>query len=457
MPSPVHGCPQATNGPQDARLPSLSILLVEEPHHRSQRCVRVCVCLHDLHDARREPATLPPPSPLVQPLPKPLPHAHAPPDVADAEIINQLSTPLRKETLLHMYRPIISNNPLFSIIDDLAFRDGLLRALRPMLVSTQEVLMRQGSRGEEAFFLAHGAVSVYFDPVADRAQDKNKEEAARRARLALAASAESMSRLINAPAKPTPLNASRVDSISAESASAEGIELEEMSESPKTSADVARPRISKMFRSGTIYKPDLSDSEDGTQASDFGPVINEVRGGRLDSIVGEVCLFTASKMAARSTHSKAADRTVLPPRTATVVAKTNCECYAIAAQVFIDLCKRHPQAKAVFSALAESRRRKTDTILGTMDATNRILSLRGQFGDAEREAQAATMFQTKMRGIMARKHAAAKAESGPLSIPGRLKTLEGGQKRLEEKLDSVLQLLSARHGDSKGQLSAPWP
>ena len=134
----------------------------------------------------------------------------------------------------------------------------------------------------------------------------------------------------------------------------------------------------------------------------------------------------------------------MPRRTATVVARSSCECYAIAGHAFLELLKGYPQAKKVFSSLAEERRRKTDAIQSTLDASKRMLSLRGQFGSEASEAAAAKLFQAKMRGILVRKSAAAQAKAGPAGMPERLAALESGQKRLEDKLDSVLQVLSAR-------------
>jgi hypothetical protein len=46
-------------------------------------------------------------------------------DVAESEILRQLSTPLRRETLRHMFRVLIADNPLFRIIDSQAFRDNV--------------------------------------------------------------------------------------------------------------------------------------------------------------------------------------------------------------------------------------------------------------------------------------------------------------------------------------------
>ena len=85
-------------------------------------------------------------------------------DVAEAEILAQLSTPLRAETLRHMHRAMIQENPIFSIVEDPTFRDALIRSLRPLLISPTEVLIDQGTVGEELYILSQGTLSIYFDP-----------------------------------------------------------------------------------------------------------------------------------------------------------------------------------------------------------------------------------------------------------------------------------------------------
>ena len=55
--------------------------------------------------------------------------------VGESEIIGGLSTPLRAEALRHMHRALIAENPIFRLVDDPTFRDGLIRCLRPSLVS----------------------------------------------------------------------------------------------------------------------------------------------------------------------------------------------------------------------------------------------------------------------------------------------------------------------------------
>ena len=83
--------------------------------------------------------------------------------VAEAEILHQLSTPLRAEALRHMHRTLLQENPIFSMVDDPTFRDKLMRSLRPLFISMTEKLIAQGTMGDELFILARGALAVYVD------------------------------------------------------------------------------------------------------------------------------------------------------------------------------------------------------------------------------------------------------------------------------------------------------
>ena len=85
-------------------------------------------------------------------------------DVGESEIISQLSTPLRADTLRHMHRALIAENPIFRLVDDPTFRDSLIRNLQPSLVSPGDALMEQGTVGDEVFLLAQGTLEALYDP-----------------------------------------------------------------------------------------------------------------------------------------------------------------------------------------------------------------------------------------------------------------------------------------------------
>ena len=53
---------------------------------------------------------------------------------------------------------------MFNIMKEPAFRDHLLRSLRPLLVSPRETLMRQGEYGDEMYLITQGALTVDYTP-----------------------------------------------------------------------------------------------------------------------------------------------------------------------------------------------------------------------------------------------------------------------------------------------------
>ena len=222
---------------------------------------------------------------------------------SEAEILKQLSTPLRKETLHHMYRSLVSSNPLFSLVDDPAYRDVMLRAVRPMLIAPEEVLMTQATLGEEAFLLAHGQLEIRYNPSMSAPGRKHATQST-----------------------PTPArHAARRGSLA-------GFDVDDDEEDDDLDVAFAAP---------------TSHTQEEMPVS--GEVIGEVRGGQMDSFVGEVALFeeTGSKRHLRS---------------ATVIAKSHCELYAVSAHVFGEICKKYPQARRVMLTLARQRVERTDSL-----------------------------------------------------------------------------------------------
>ena len=194
----------------------------------------------------------------------------------------------------------------------------------------------------------------------------------------------------------------------------------------------------------------------------------------MDSFVGEVALFeeTGSKRHLRS---------------ATVIAKSHCELYAVSAHVFGEICKKYPQARRVMLTLARQRVERTDSLRKeylrktqgwrvALDVMRLAApSTSSSIGQASASADAGIALTDLSVSAPSPSAAPARAPSpsaAPASAPSpsqltgkvvvgtspnaddnpvlmrRMQALESGQARLEAKLDKIVNMLQAGEGPS---------
>ena len=218
-------------------------------------------------------------------------------DVGESEIISQLSTPLRADTLRHMHRALIAENPIFRLVDDPTFRDSLIRNLQPSLVSPGDALMEQGTVGDEVFLLAQGTLEALYDP-------------------------DHVAGTI------APNGTSQDD----HSASAGG---------SGTTPDRKTSRCSLKQAAHAPAEAKASAPSSSKKTLGSAVLLGVVSAGHEHSIVGEIALLPelfTSKL-----------------RTATVQAQSHCELYSIRADAFRELCNDYPAAKEKLVALGKQR------------------------------------------------------------------------------------------------------
>lgn len=85
-------------------------------------------------------------------------------EISEDEILEQLSVPLRHETLKIMYATLDHEVPMFTITDDDNFRNALLRIMSPVLLDEGEMLMTQGTVGDYLYLVTHGLLEVTYTP-----------------------------------------------------------------------------------------------------------------------------------------------------------------------------------------------------------------------------------------------------------------------------------------------------
>ena len=295
-------------------------------------------------------------------------------DVAEAEILSQLSTPLRAETLRHMHRAMIQENPIFNMVEDPTFRDALIRSLRPLLISPGEVLIDQATVGEELYILAQGALTIYFDPKVE---------------------------------------------------------------------DAVIVKMGGGAAAAAKQKPTESDQW-----------VGEVVAGHEGSIVGEVALMPETGCE--------------KVRTATVLARDNCELYSISGAAFLDVCRDYPAARKIFAERAKLRLTKTNKMReeAQLEVSSRLRQVSGSLK--------ARKFGMKLQVRAENTRAAASAEAKSPGTPAerdkwgglvkwhrqgefagvsteeqislRLELLESGQERLHKQLKAITRMLEDRGG-----------
>ncbi|KAL1515621.1 hypothetical protein AB1Y20_002240 [Prymnesium parvum] len=80
---------------------------------------------------------------------------------ADEEaILGDLSSQLRGALLRFMNKDIINQMPIFEVCNDPGFLDIIVRAMRPLFCSPQDIIVAEGKMGHEMFFLLRGRVEV---------------------------------------------------------------------------------------------------------------------------------------------------------------------------------------------------------------------------------------------------------------------------------------------------------
>ena len=85
-------------------------------------------------------------------------------DISEDELLEQLSLPLRQEALRVMYSTLHAEVPMFALTDDEHFRNALLRAMHPVLLTANEVLMEQGTVGDMMYLITQGSLEVTYTP-----------------------------------------------------------------------------------------------------------------------------------------------------------------------------------------------------------------------------------------------------------------------------------------------------
>lgn len=75
-------------------------------------------------------------------------------------ILQDLSSTLRGALLRYMHKDVIEQIPIFEVCSDPGFVDILVRAMRPLFCSPQDVIVSEGKAGHEMFFLVRGRVEV---------------------------------------------------------------------------------------------------------------------------------------------------------------------------------------------------------------------------------------------------------------------------------------------------------
>ena len=80
-----------------------------------------------------------------------------------AELLNELSTPLRTEIVLHMYRETIATVP-FLANKDTQFVVALVTLLQLQYFAPGDVVVRQNEAGDSILFLKKGHLEVRFWP-----------------------------------------------------------------------------------------------------------------------------------------------------------------------------------------------------------------------------------------------------------------------------------------------------
>ena len=321
------------------------------------------------------------------------------------------------------------------------------------------MLITQATRGDEVFVLAHGALAVYFDASLGEHGLTSRDTTAPRPPSPVTSRRPAHPEKVRNSRIP-PLGDSgrdepRIDQVSAaeggagspsaqDGTSSSSIKPGEIKLSRSPSGQLSRTKTlsGKLFGSaappsvtppsGAVAPPSTREPE--ADWSCYVPIsdhkIGEVRGGRLDSLVGEVALFPET---AASTHL----------RTCTVVARSHCELYAISRLDFHELCAQYPAARSRFVALAKERRKRTDELRRSWEHENRIATLRGAVSAAASEETAAKMLQSIIRGQKSRSvFATIRQERGEQSVNTRMQALEDGQARLEKKIELVLAKLT---------------
>ena len=77
-------------------------------------------------------------------------------------ILDDLSIQLRNELLLHMHRDLINQIRLFQRVTDPGFIDLMVRAMKPLFCSPEDVIVEEGKQGVEMYWLIKGNVEVLF-------------------------------------------------------------------------------------------------------------------------------------------------------------------------------------------------------------------------------------------------------------------------------------------------------
>lgn len=83
-------------------------------------------------------------------------------DMAEDDLMRQLSPPLRQEVLRIMYRAVIADVHIFSYLLDSTFHNELLRVMRPLLISPEETLITQGMSASEMYLVSSGTLKVWY-------------------------------------------------------------------------------------------------------------------------------------------------------------------------------------------------------------------------------------------------------------------------------------------------------
>ena len=259
-------------------------------------------------------------------------------DEDEEEILRQLSTPLRHETLKVMYDTLIDEIPMFSVLSDRNFRDSLLRCLHPILVSPNEVLMRQGESGEQMYLITQGMLDVEYrlsssayPPSAVRTPSPGSPPSEGEAGL-------------QQPGGGTP-SSSHSSKLLATLGAGDHVGEIALIES----ACFPEPLIAP-------FLPSVEDGGDGANdsaaSSSSSREVQSV-GKRWSSMSTS---FSAQALAASASSGP------FPLRTATVTAQEHCELFAVHRADFIGLCVAHPKAQAQVLALAVERLRRTAAV-----------------------------------------------------------------------------------------------
>ena len=99
-------------------------------------------------------------------------------NVEEQELLDQMSAPLRQETLRFVYKATVGHLPIFDRYPDTDFHDMLLRALQPLYAHPGEVLIAQGGLDTDCFLVIRGKLDVMYVPELPEGQSTASKKAA---------------------------------------------------------------------------------------------------------------------------------------------------------------------------------------------------------------------------------------------------------------------------------------